>query len=200
MNETKSLNAREKLLQAALSVIRSQGYNATTVDKLCETAGVTKGAFFHHFENKEALGIAAAQYFSDMADGLFRNASYNQEPDPLQKLQKYLDLRIEILQGDIPEYTCLLGTLVQETYQSHPALREACEQHLTLHIEMLSEIIAEAKTLYAPTASWTSESLAVFIQSVLQGAFIFAKAQQSPQVIVESITHLKAYLDYIFNQ
>ena len=52
--------ARVALLDAALSEILARGYSATTVDDLCRAAGVTKGAFFHHFDSKEALAVAAA--------------------------------------------------------------------------------------------------------------------------------------------
>ena len=48
-------HARDKLIAAAHQEVRRQGYSATTVDQICAAAGVTKGAFFHHFESKEAL-------------------------------------------------------------------------------------------------------------------------------------------------
>lgn len=46
-------------LDLEVDVIRAQGLHATTVDDLCAAAGVTKGAFFHHFATKEALAVAA---------------------------------------------------------------------------------------------------------------------------------------------
>jgi AcrR family transcriptional regulator len=52
--------ARQKLLDATLALIRKKGYSSTSVDELCAQAGVTKGAFFHHFKSKDALAIAAA--------------------------------------------------------------------------------------------------------------------------------------------
>ena len=50
--------SKAKLLDAAVRVIRTKGYIATTVDDLCHAAGVTKGSFFHHFDSKEQLAIA----------------------------------------------------------------------------------------------------------------------------------------------
>jgi len=46
-------DTRTKLLDAALTVIRMKGYSATSVEELCTTADVTKGAFFHHFRVSE---------------------------------------------------------------------------------------------------------------------------------------------------
>ena len=61
----KSGNARAKLLDAAIALVRQQGFSATSVDELCKMAGVTKGAFFHHFVSKDALGAAAADHWTD---------------------------------------------------------------------------------------------------------------------------------------
>ncbi len=71
-------DARQKLLDAAVSVIRTKGYSATTVDELCASAGVTKGAFFHHFKSKDALGVAAAEHWSDTTGALFAEAKYHE--------------------------------------------------------------------------------------------------------------------------
>src|ERR1700691_3557766 len=68
--------AKTKLLDAAVDVIRAKGYSATTVDDICQSAGVTKGAFFHHFESKEQLAMSAAGYFASMADSVFSSAPY----------------------------------------------------------------------------------------------------------------------------
>jgi len=46
---------KRKLLDAALRVIRAQGYAGSSVDDICREAGVTKGSFFHHFKGKDDL-------------------------------------------------------------------------------------------------------------------------------------------------
>jgi TetR/AcrR family transcriptional regulator, transcriptional repressor for nem operon len=186
--------ARPRLLEAALHAIRAQGYAATSVDAICERAGVSKGSFFHHFRSKDELALAAVAHFSAMAEGLFEAAPYHQAADPLDRLLGYVDFRVHLLEGELAEYTCLLGTLAQETYDTHPPIRAACERELAVHIAGLLPDIVEARRRYAPGADWSAESLGVFIQSVLQGAFIFAKARQGPESARESLAHLRTYL------
>ena len=99
-------------MNAALRLIREKGYGATTVDELCAAAGVTKGAFFHHFKSKEALGVAAAQYWSQMTGGLFAGAPYHQPADPLARLLAYIDFRSELIDGPVEGFTFLVGTKV----------------------------------------------------------------------------------------
>jgi TetR/AcrR family transcriptional regulator, transcriptional repressor for nem operon len=189
---------KTKILDAALHVIRSKGYSATTVDDICVSSGITKGGFFHHFKGKEELAIAAAGHFGAMADGLFAQAPYQNIKDPLFRLLGYVDFRISILKGALPQYTCLLGTMVQEVYETHPAIREACDQCITHHAMEVAKDIALAKDYYAPHATWSAESLGLYMQSVLQGSFILAKARSGPQIAIECLQHLRRYLELLF--
>jgi TetR/AcrR family transcriptional repressor of nem operon len=193
-------DSKTKLLDAAVRVIRTKGYAASTLDDICKSAGLTKGSFFHHFESKEELAVEAARRFAEVADGLFANAPYRALADPLDRLLGYVDFRRAILQGALPEFTCLLGTMVQEVYETHPSIREACDRHISDHAATLTSDIAEARRRYAPRARWSAESLALFTQATIQGAFILAKASGGPEAAHECLAHLRRYLELLFNQ
>lgn len=189
--------AQAKLLDAALQVIRSKGYAATTVDEVCRAAGVTKGSFFHHFRGKQAMVLAAVDHWNSGTGGLFAQAPYQHLADPRDRVLGYLDFRRALLRGDAPDYTCLLGTLVQETFDSHPPLRAACEQGITAHARQVAGDIATAKTRYAPGASWDPLTLVLFTQATLQGAFVLAKAQGSPAIVAQCIDHLRQHVAHL---
>lgn len=189
------VSTRVRLLDAARDAIRAKGYSATTVDDICAAAGLSKGSFFHYFASKEQLGIAAAEQFGLMATEVFESAPYVKNTDPRERLFSYLDFRGAMLEGEITQYTCLLGTTVQEVHATHPDLRDACDRELTAHVDMLARDLLAAKKRYAPDADWSAQSVGYFMQSVLQGAFIFAKARQSPEVAAECIAHLRRYLE-----
>jgi TetR/AcrR family transcriptional repressor of nem operon len=189
-----------RLLNAALVVIRAKGYAATTVDDICRKARVTKGSFFHHFESKDQLALAAVAHWEVMTARLFATAPYRAAKDPVDRLLGYVDFRAAILGGSLSEYTCLLGTLVQETYETHPEIRAACDRGLSLHIAELTRDIEEARQHHAPASTWSAESVGYFIQAVIQGSFIFAKAKQGPEVMRENLAHLRRYLGALFGQ
>ena len=187
-------DSRTRWLDAALATIRSKGYSATTVDDLCAATGLSKGSFFHHFKGKEDLALAAAQHWNDSTGALFANAPYQQVADPRDRLLAYIDFRAALAVGELADISCLLGTMVQETYTTHPAIREACRGGIESHAATLVATIAAAKARHAPRAKWTPESLALFTQAVLQGAFVVAKAAGDAQAAAPLIAHLRAYV------
>lgn len=191
-------DARQKLLDAALSVIRTKGYSATTVDELCHVAGVTKGAFFHHFKSKDELGVAAANHWSETTGALFATATYHDQANALDRVLGYLAFRKALLQGGVPEFTCLVGTMVQETYETSPAIRDACDRSISGHAETLEADIEAAMRERGLSPGWTAKSLALHTQAVLQGAFILAKAKGGAKIAVESVDHLARYIGLLF--
>ena len=194
----RALDARTRLLDAALTEVRAKGYAATTLDDLCAAAGVTKGAFFHHFRSKEELGAAAADHWSKVTGELFAAAPYHRHADPLDRVLAYLDFRKELLRGEPADFTCLAGTLVQETFKSNPTIRDACRASIAGHAATLEADIADAMRQRGIHADWTAESLALHTQAVLQGAFILAKAKNGAEIAAASIDHLRRYIELLF--
>ena len=191
-------DSKTKLLDAAVHVIRAKGYTATRVEDICEAAGLTKGSFFHHFSSKEDLALDAAEHFSAMAESLFSSAPYHSLSDPLDRLIGYVDFRKASLQGELPDYTCLLGAMVQETYDTHPLIRKACDRSISAHAATLVPDIEAAIRKYGVRGDWTAQSLAYYMQAVIQGAFILAKAQHSSEVAAACLDHLRRYLKVLF--
>jgi TetR/AcrR family transcriptional repressor of nem operon len=196
-SEIKS-ESKTRILDAAVRVIRTKGYSATRVEDICDVAGLTKGGFFHHFKSKEELAIAAVEHFSEKAESQFAHAPYRKLGDPLERLLGYVEFRKSILEGELPDYTCLVGTMVQETYETHPHIRKTCERSISTHTATLTADIEAAIRKYGVTPQWTARSLAFYTQSVIQGAFILAKAQHGSDIAVSSLDHLRRYLKLIF--
>lgn len=192
-------DAREALLDAALTLVRRQGWSATSVDQLCRAAGVTKGAFFHHFESKEALGVAAARRWSEVTAPLFASAPYHRHADPLKRILAYLDFRRDIVQGPLEAFTCFAGTTVQEVFAASEPVRAACGASIAEHAATLEADFEAALRLYRPRERVSAASLALHTQTVLQGGFVLAKAAGDAGPLLDAIRHLKRYLQLLFN-
>ena len=190
-------DARTRLLAAARDIIRTKGYGGTSIDDLCQAAGVTKGAFFHHFPSKEALGVSAADDWSATTGAFFAAAPYHQHPDPLDRLLAYVAFRRSIISEDFTEFTCLVGTMAQELHQTAPAIRDACGASMLGHAATLEADIEAAMQQHGVRGD--AASLARHTQVVIQGAFVLAKGGNDPKLAREALDHLATYIRLIFN-
>src|ERR1700758_4053572 len=129
--------SKTKLLDATLRVVRAKGYTATRIEDVCADAGLTKGSFFHHFKSKEDLALAAAAHWQARNTKFFASAPYHQPSDPLDRLIAYIEFRKSLLTGELPEFTCFVGTIIQEAYRTHPEVSAACEKSISVHAEPL---------------------------------------------------------------
>lgn len=197
-----AVTARDKLLEAAVKLIRSNGFAATSVDQLCTEAGVTKGAFFHHFASKEALGVAAADYWSASTAAFFAEAPFHSLPDPVDRVLGYLDLRIALIGGPPEAFSCVAGTLVQEAFRSSAAIRVAAEASIMGNARAL-EADLDAAVARCGVSGTTGASLARHVQAVIQGAFVLAKTQSeanAANLAREQIAHLRRYFAMLFGR
>jgi TetR/AcrR family transcriptional repressor of nem operon len=191
---------KEKLLDAAEGLMLAKGYTATSVDEVCEAAGLTKGSFFHYFEGKEHLGRLVAERFFATRRQVFLTAPFRQKKDPLDRVFGFIDFIIDMSHTPQAGKGCLLGTFVQELANTHPQIRSVCASCFEGQAEFLKRDLDEAKAKYVPRARWTTQSLAEHLIAVIQGAIILVKAKQDPKVMQECLGHLKEYLKCVFER
>ena len=195
------VTARDKLLEAAVKLVRSNGYSATSVDQLCVEAGVTKGAFFHHFPSKEALGVAAAEYWSASTSAFFAAAPYHHHADPIDRVLGYIDFRLALIGGPVEGFSCVAGTMVQEAFRSSAAIRVACEASILGNAGALEADLAAAIARRGVKGT-SAASLARHVQTVIQGSFVLAKTQEGEMcadIAREQLGHLRRYFSMLFN-
>jgi len=195
---TSQHESQAKLLEATLRVVRAKGYTATRVEDVCAAAGLTKGSFFHHFRSKEDLALSAVAHWEEFTRAFFADAPYHRPADPLDRVLAYVDFRKSILTGELPEYTCFAGTIIQEAYATHPEVSAACARNIGGHARTLEADIEEAMRRHAVGGDWSAESLALHMQAVIQGSFILAKAKGGATVAAACLDHLRRYLELLF--
>lgn len=76
------------------------------------------------------MGAEAARFWSSWTGGLFEQAAYHSLPVPLERILRYLDLRVSLLEGPVEAFTCYAGTTVQECFATSDAIRDACSDSI----------------------------------------------------------------------
>src|SRR5271168_4725220 len=130
---------RERLLQAASREIYRTGFQSASLDKMLATAGVTKGALYHHFKNKEALGYAVVEEIisPDVRSTWVR---------PLLSVKDPIDALIGIVQGlsiqpDVVCGGCQLNNLAQEMSPLDAGFRKRLERIFDAWREAVASVL-----------------------------------------------------------
>lgn len=190
---------RARLIHAAIELILHQGFAATTVDQICTAAGLTKGSFFHHFPNKEALGLSALQAWGQVGTALYTPAWHDEQSDPLVAIGRFLDIMSGFtLEGSV--CTCVVGMMSQETAQSNETLRAQAAHELTDWTLQTARLITDAKNRHCPAAAFEPEALAWQLNALWQGSMLVGKTVQRPEIIRANLEFARAWLAGFFPQ
>src|SRR3954466_3209507 len=101
-------DAKEKLTEAALGLIWTSGYGATSVDDICAKANVRKGSFYHFFKSKADLEIAALEAHWQRSRRAL-NEIFSPTVPPLERLEAYFDMIVRRQAEWRQEYGTVLG-------------------------------------------------------------------------------------------
>lgn len=185
---------RARLVDAAIFLIRQQGFTATSVDRICEKAGTTKGSFFHHFSSKEEIGEAAIDAWCKGRAELYMKDLGDPADDPLERIKRLLDgLEESVLIPGEPS-VCVLGMMSQELAVTHPRIRETCDARLKGWTGLVTSLLAAAKAKHPPVIDFDPEELAWMLNSLWQGSLLIAKTRQDPQIVVRNLQQARRFL------
>src|SRR5947207_1366535 len=171
-------DAKERLMDAVRELIWTGSYGSTTIDQICEKAGVKKGSFYYFFDSKADLAVTAID-----ADWQTRcrdlDSIFSPTVPPLERLRKYFDYGYR-LQADIKaKCGCVLGcplfTLGSEVSTQEDRLRKKIEQILDVKRRYLETTIRDAHAqglIQAPDAVAKAKTLFAYYQGLLTQARI----------------------------
>ena len=198
MARTSNPKTREKLLDAAERLMIRKGFEAASVDDICGMAGLTKGSFFHYFKTKNQIAAEAVKRFYARNSEMFRAAPYQKFTDPLKRVHGFLDLVIYLAGNSKLAEGCLIGIVAQEMSATNPELRRTCADCFSVWASGLESDLQLAKAKHTPRAKWNARGLAEHFIAVFEGALILVKSKQDPRTLVESVEHLKRYVNLLF--
>lgn len=183
---------RLRLLEAAASLMLEKGFSGTSIDTLCVRAGLTKGAFFHHFSDKEALACALVDKWSSDRHAI-HGRFFGTHSDPLKRVNAYADGVARAAKDGALLKGCLIGSFAQEL-QDLPAVRRSCRKGFEDWVKQLAAQLALAKERHAPNSAFDPiESAEGFIAHV-EGAILIAKASDDAGPVVRAAKIFKRAL------
>ena len=183
---------RSRILDAAEALVLTRGFSATTVDEVCAGSGVTKGAFFHHFENKDAMFHELLDRFAARNGGpLAGSIDPAGGKRPLERLDALLDAIIRGNESaDIKG--CLVGMASLELGLADEAFRDRCGTLLGGFRSMVEKLLGEVGDEFPAVSDFNPENLATQLLATLQGAIVVGRATGDANTMRQAIDEFRA--------
>lgn len=185
---------RNRLLECAYAEIHQRGFRSASLDSILLKAGVTKGALYHHFANKQALGYA-------VVDELIRPfmQSYwlplTEADDPVACAISSIKKRRDKLKAQLLAYGCPFNNLAQEMSPIDEGFRVRLQGILDEWRHTLAAALERGKSRGQVREDVNTAAAAIFIISALEGLIGMGKASQSSALYEQGLRGLVEYLE-----
>jgi TetR/AcrR family transcriptional repressor of nem operon len=134
--------ARQAILQAGARALRTNGFNGIGVDGLAASAGVTSGAFYSNFSNKEAL---LQEVIETCLGEPFIDAKSGNLAERQQRLKQFLAMYISAEHRTDPASGCVMPTLSADVARSNPKIRATYQRRMLALVDKMSDVLDGAK-------------------------------------------------------
>lgn len=187
-------DTKTRLLEATYSLMVSKGYPATSIDEICERAGVSKGSVYHFFKSKEQLTLAMLEYHMSGAKNEIEHGLDLEGCDGPERAVRYVK-HVEERAEDVWRDGCLIGSMALELAETNPEIRQrvsAIFRGMTDDFEKLFTPLCQAHT--GPDTPPPRELAEQFLM-VIEGGVVLSKAHQDKRKVPQALRCFRRYLD-----
>lgn len=195
---TQALGTRERLLQAAMELFTTEGYESTSLTQILQRAQVNSGSLYYFFKSKEELLLAGLEFFKTLLYPIVMEPPFTRESDPIERIfAVFADYRQRLVHCDL-DYECPIGKLALEVGRhSEPARQKIAENFAAwrAHIRDCLEAAADRLPL-----NLDMDGLATFVLTTMEGAVMQARTHRDLSYYDSSIAHLRSYFQYLLSE
>ncbi len=183
---------KQKIIETGARIIHQKGYNHTGIQEVLKVAGIPKGSFYFYFNNKEDFGLHVIDFYNNMYLDMIDPIVNNKDISPLKRIEKMLDLFIDLFKE--LDYTCgcPIGNLSQEMGDLSQAFSNKLAASIELMTRVYKDILKEAIQIKEIPETIDTQEMAEFMVSSWHGSLIRMK-------IIKSIEPLKLHKRFILD-
>jgi TetR/AcrR family transcriptional regulator, transcriptional repressor for nem operon len=199
LKQPRALATRDRILAEAARLFALKGYHDTKLEEVQSAAGVTTGAFFHHFGGKEDLGFAVLDRHMERRqkslDEIERRMPPSPEDDPLSRVFRRLDaIQVMARRREQRKGGCIIGNLSTALSDTHDGFRRRlaeCFEEMALefrpHLDAAAQKSPRGRRV-------DTAALARYIVAIIEGSIMLTRTQRDKQMMTCHFDYLKEHL------
>jgi AcrR family transcriptional regulator len=188
-------SARERILLAAFQEIHLHGFQGMRVDAVLDKTSLTKGAFYHHFSSKQALGLAVVD---EMIYGRIHHIwldTMSRSSDPVTAVQEALEKAAACYGMEMLTLGCPLNNLAQEMSPINEEFRLHINRIFHEWHQAIAGLIERGIAAGKVIPHVDPQSVAAFILATLEGCIGLAKNERAIAPFVRCVDEMERYLE-----
>ena len=196
-------DTRTRIMDIAQDAILMKGFTSTSIEEIVTEAGITKGGFFYHFPDKNALAHALIERHIEVEDGIFddllaRAAELHE--DPLHAALIGLKLLAELI-DDMPNGHpgCIVATVAYQEQLFDARVREVNRRAVLGWRRRFRAMFEEIAAVYPPNDAVDLDALGDFVSTVVEGGIVLSKSLGDPAICGQQIMLLRSYVKLLFS-
>jgi len=168
-----------EVLQTGLRLICDKGYNSLGVDEICKTTGMTKGAFYHAFESKEAFLLKGLRVYGEAnTERLTKQlATENGTPKAIDRIIDLYDFMFDA-QPQNNFMGCMVNNIMSELGSANETVGKAASVEFDSFIEAIEPSVKAAQAEGDLSSAIDSKTLTELLHSTFYGLLTRAKSTQ----------------------
>jgi AcrR family transcriptional regulator len=190
--QQRSEETRSRILEAAVKQFAVNGYGKASVDNICEQAGVSKGAFYHHFQTKQDVFLALLDGWLQIFDQAVEASKDQTVPETFQQMTDYFPYIFESASDNLPMFLefLLQASRDDKVWQASIAPYRRYHKHFA---SLIKKGIAEGSFVEVnpdlAARLIVSAAMGLLLQSLLdpQGAKWDKVARETVQVMMKGL-------------
>ncbi len=188
-------DTRQKLVDNALHLFATKGYQATSVAEILGAAGANSGSLYHFFPTKQDLLVAVLERYFEGLRPMLLDLAWADVSDPIERVFALLDCYRQMLIDTHFFYGCPLGSLALEFKEPDPAVRAGIARNFAQWTAEVGKCVADARDRFDSEVS--VEELATFVLTTMEGGVMLSRTYGSIDAFDQGVAQLRNYFDLL---
>jgi TetR/AcrR family transcriptional repressor of nem operon len=188
-------DTRQRLVQEALQLFATKGYQATSVAEILAAAGANSGSLYHFFPTKQDLLVAVLELYFEGLHPMLLDPIWEQVSDPVERVFALLGRYRELLIDTQFFYGCPIGSLALEFKEPDPAVRAGIARNFAQWTDEVELCLGEAHARFP--AAVDINHLATFVLTTMEGGVMLSRTYGSIDAFDRSVAQLRNYFDLL---
>jgi len=194
---------RSRILDIAEASVLNKGFEATSIEEIVAGAEISRGGFFYHFKDKNALAQAMLERYIEVENALYDDLfarARELNDDPLHSMLIGLKMLAEML-ADMPEGHpgCVIAATAYQDRLFDQGVRDLNRRAILGWRKRFRGMFEEIAAVYEPQDSVNLDALGDMVSSVVEGGLVLQRALREHNSASEQIMLLRSYVKLLFS-